>query len=77
MNWNCFIETGVIITGGIDSESTAGTSIIKWGSQKIKYCDGTKDFTEVTGECIWNDGNEKVWVLHDESSFSKRMAEDY
>ena len=35
-----------------DSESTGGTSIIKMGVQKISIVNGTKDFTEVTGECI-------------------------
>ena len=45
-----FIETGVI-TGGMIPKVQA-TSIIKMGVQKISIVNGTKDFTEVTGECI-------------------------
>ena len=46
-----FIETGVI-TGGMIPKVQADTSIIKMGVQKISIVNGTKDFTEVTGECI-------------------------
>ncbi|MFC9444923.1 acetylglutamate kinase [Bacillus cereus] len=46
-----FIETGVI-TGGMIPKVQAALTSLKMGVQKISIVNGTKDFTEVTGECI-------------------------
>ena len=46
-----FIETGVI-TGGMIPKVQAALASLKMGVQKISIVNGTKDFTEVTGECI-------------------------
>ena len=45
-----FIEKGVI-TGGMIPKVQALTSL-KMGIQKVSIVNGTKDFTEATGECI-------------------------
>lgn len=46
-----FIETGVI-TGGMIPKVQAALTSLKMGVQKVSIVNGTKDFTEVTGECI-------------------------
>lgn len=46
-----FIETGVI-TGGMIPKVQAALASLKMGVQKISIVNGTKDFIEVTGECI-------------------------
>jgi len=46
-----FIENGVI-TGGMIPKVHAALASLKMGVQKISIVNGTKDFTEVTGECI-------------------------
>ncbi|MGG0302063.1 acetylglutamate kinase [Bacillus albus] len=45
------IEKGVI-TGGMIPKVQAALASLKMGVQKISIVNGTKDFTEVTGECI-------------------------
>ena len=46
-----FIENGVI-TGGMIPKVQAALASLKMGVQKVSIVNGTKDFTEVTGECI-------------------------
>ncbi|MED1090320.1 acetylglutamate kinase [Bacillus paramycoides] len=46
-----FIEKGVI-TGGMIPKVQAALTSLKMGVQKVSIVNGTKDFTEVTGECI-------------------------
>ncbi len=45
------IENGVI-TGGMIPKVQAALASLKMGVQKVSIVNGTKDFTEVTGECI-------------------------
>ncbi|MED0966391.1 acetylglutamate kinase [Bacillus paramycoides] len=46
-----FIEQGVI-TGGMIPKVQAALTSLKMGVQKVSIVNGTKDFTEGTGECI-------------------------
>ncbi|GAB6413049.1 acetylglutamate kinase [Bacillus luti] len=46
-----FIEKGVI-TGGMIPKVQAALTSLKMGIQKVSIVNGTKDFTEATGECI-------------------------
>ncbi|HHT7235508.1 MULTISPECIES: acetylglutamate kinase [Bacillus] len=46
-----FIEKGVI-TGGMIPKVQAALTSLKMGVQKVSVVNGTKDFAEVTGECI-------------------------
>ncbi|PGZ73816.1 acetylglutamate kinase [Bacillus sp. AFS029637] len=46
-----FIEEGVI-TGGMIPKVQAALTSLKMGVQKVSIVNGTKNFTEVTGECI-------------------------
>ncbi|KMP84524.1 acetylglutamate kinase, partial [Bacillus cereus] len=41
-----------VITGGMIPKVQAALASLKMGVQKISIVNGTKDFTEVTGECI-------------------------
>lgn len=46
-----FIEQGVI-TGGMIPKVQAALTSLKMGVKKASIVNGTKDFTEVTGECV-------------------------
>lgn len=46
-----FIEQGVI-TGGMIPKVQAALTSLKMGVEKASIVNGTKDFTEVTGECV-------------------------